>query len=235
MTALGPELWSGPMTPVPGSFLTLLTGPDRDAFDCIGRRRSFRKGSFLLREGERSSHVFLIRQGRVKIVATTAAGHEVLFAVRGPGELVGELAALTSRDAARTASLVALDAVEAQVVNGPDFLAFLEPRPRTLMLVVREIMDRLRDSDRRQVEFGSQPTIGRVAGYLAAMAEQEGKTVTGGIEISTLSQEELAGYIASSRESVARALTTLRRDGLISTGRRSIVVHDVEGLRSHRA
>jgi CRP/FNR family cyclic AMP-dependent transcriptional regulator len=102
------------------------------------------------------------------------------------------------------------------------------------MLVVREIMDRLRDSDRRQVEFGSQPTIGRVAGYLAAMAEQEGKTVTGGVEISTLSQEELAGYIASSRESVARALTTLRRDGLISTGRRSIVVHDVAGLRSHR-
>jgi CRP-like cAMP-binding protein len=222
------------MTAVTGSFLALLTGPDRSALDGIGRRRAFRRGSFLLREGERSNHVFLIRHGRVKIVATTVTGHEVLFAVRGPGELVGELAALTSHEAPRTASLVALEAVEAQVVNGPEFVAFLEQRPRALMLVVREIMDRLRDSDRRQVEFGSQPTIGRVAGYLAAMAEQDGKAVAGGIEITALSQEELASYIASSRESVARALTTLRREGLISTARRSIIVHDMAGLRSHR-
>jgi CRP/FNR family cyclic AMP-dependent transcriptional regulator len=129
---------------------------------------------------------------------------------------------------------VALGAVEAQVVSGPEFLGSLEQRPRVLMLVVRGIMDRLRDSDRRQIEFGSQPTIGRVAGYLAEMAEQDGRPVAGGIEITTLSQEELAGYIAASRESVARALTILRRDGLISTGRRSIVVHDLAGLRSHR-
>ncbi len=222
------------MTPVTGSFLTLLTGPDRIALDAIGRRRAFRRGGFLLREGEHSNHVFVIRQGRVKIVATTAGGQEVLFAVRGPGELVGELAALTADDVARTASIVALGAVEAQVMTGPVFLAFLEPRPRVLMLVVGKIMDRLRDSDRRQIEFGSQPTLGRVAGYLAEMAEHDGRTVTGGIEITTLSQEELAGYVMASRESVARALTTLRGHGLISTGRRSIIVHDLDGLLDHR-
>ena len=219
-----------------GSYLALLGAADRTALDAIGRRRAYRKGGFLLRDGERSDHVFVIRQGRVKAVATTRAGHELLLAVRGPGELVGELAALTADGAPRSASIVALTPVEAQVVAGHEFLDYLERRPRALMQVVRLVMERLRDADRRRVEFGSQPTMGRVAGYLVEMAERDGRAVPGGIAIATaLSQEELAGYIVASRESVARALMTLRREGLISTGRRSIVVHDLAGLSSYRA
>jgi len=224
------------VTPVAGSFLSLLGTEDRAALDAIGRHRGYRRGSFLLRSGERGDHVFVIHQGRVKIVATTAAGHELLLAVRGPGELLGELAALTADSTARSASMVALAAVEAQVLPGAEFLAFLERRPKVLMLVVRQVMERLRDADRRRIEFGSQPTMGRVAGYLAEMAERDGRPGPDGIAITTsLSQEELAGYIVASRESVARALTTLRREGLITTGRRRIVVHDLPGLLAHRA
>ena len=46
-----------------------------------------------------------------------------------------------------------------------------------------------------------------------------------------ISQEEIAGLISASRQSVARALTTLRQRGFIATGRRSITVRDVAGLR----
>jgi len=224
------------VTPVAGSFLWLLGAEDRVALDAIGRHRGFRRGSFLLRNGERSDHVFVIHEGRVKIVATTAAGQELLLAVRGPGELLGELAALTADSAPRSASMVALAPVEAQVLPGAEFLAFLERRPKVLMFVVRQLMERLRDADRRRIEFGSQPTMGRVAGYLAEMAERDGRPGPEGIAITTsLSQEELAGYIVASRESVARALTTLRREGLITTGRRRIVVHDLPGLLAYRA
>ena len=103
------------------------------------------------------------------------------------------------------------------------------------MIVLRKIMERLRDADRRRVEFGSQHTMGRVAGYLAEMAERHGRPLDGGIEIGvSLSQEELAGYIVASRESVARALMTLRRRGLITTGRRSVIVLDLDALRTYR-
>ena len=53
-----------------------------------------------------------------------------------------------------------------------------------------------------------------------------------GVEI-TLSQQELAGFVGASRESVVRALATLRRDGFVETNRRSVVVRDVEGLRAY--
>ena len=130
---------------------------------------------------------------------------------------------------------MALDPIVAQVIAGVDFEAFLEQHPRVLMIVMRKIMERLRDADRRRVEFGSQHTMGRVAGYLAEMAERHGRPIDAGIEIGVaLSQEELAGYIVASRESVARALTTLRRRGVITTGRRSVVVLDLDGLRTYR-
>ena len=217
-----------------GTFVSMLDEPDRAALATIGRQRAYRKGAVMLLEGDHSDHVFIIREGRLKVVVTTAAGHELLLAVRGPGELVGELSALTNGSEPRSASMVALDPIVVQVMAGSEFLAFLEQRPRVLLIVLRKIMDRLRDSDRRRIEFGSQPTMGRVAGYLAEMAERHGRPVAGGIEIVALSQEELAGYIVASRESVARALMTLRRRGLITTGRRSIIVLDVEGLRKYR-
>jgi CRP-like cAMP-binding protein len=218
-----------------GSFVALLDEPDRGALAGVGRQRQYRRGAVLLLEGDRSDHVLIVREGRVKIVSTTADGHEILLAVRGPGELIGELAALAPGPEPRSASVIALEPVVAQVVSGPDFLGFLEARPRAVMIVLRKVVDRQRDSDRRRVEFGSQHTMGRVAGYLAEMAERHGRRVDGGTEIGVaLSQEELAGYIVASRESVARALTTLRRRGLITTARRKIVVLDLAGLEAYR-
>jgi len=227
---------TSPAMEVPGgTFVSLLDEEGRTAVAALGGRRTYRRGAVLLLEGDRSDHVFIIREGRVKVVATTPAGQDLLLAVRGPGELVGELAALTNGTEPRSASMIALDPIVAQVIAGPDVIAFLEERPRVLMIVLRKIMERLRDADRRRVEFGSQHTMGRVAGYLAEMAERHGRPLDGGIEIGVaLSQEELAGYIVASRESVARALMTLRKRGLITTGRRSVVVLDLDGLRTYR-
>ncbi len=220
---------------VAGTFVALLDEPDRVVLAGVGRQRSYRRGAVLLLEGDRSDHVLIVHEGRVKIVSTTAEGREILLAVRGPGELIGELAALAAGPEPRSASVIALEPVVAQVVSGPDFLGFLEARPRALMIVLRKVVDRQRDSDRRRVEFGSQHTMGRVAGYLAEMAERHGRPVDGGTEIGVaLSQDELAGYIVASRESVARALTTLRRRGLITTARRKIVVLDLDGLQTYR-
>jgi CRP/FNR family cyclic AMP-dependent transcriptional regulator len=215
--------------------MELLDERDQRALGEIGRRRAYRRGAVLLLEGDHSDHVFVIREGRVKVVSTSPDGHELVLAIRGAGELIGELAALTGDSQPRSASIVALDPLVAQVVPGRDFLEFLERHPRALMIFVRNVIDRLRDADRRRMEFGSQDTLGRVAGYLTEMAEIHGRSANGGIELGVaLSQEELAGFVVASRESVARALMTLRKKGIITTGRRSIVVLDVNGLRAYR-
>ena len=148
-------------------------------------------------------------------------------------EVIGELSALEGNSQPRSASAVAVDTVAARVIPGAQFLDYLKRHPQAMVLLVRGLIGRLRDADRRRVEFGSFDTLNRVARLLAEMAQSGGRSTGDGVELGvSLSQEELAGLVSASRESVTRALTTLRRRGLVTTRRKSVVVTDVAALRA---
>lgn len=210
-----------------------MSTPGGPFLDAIGERavaalrlddvvRRWPAGSVLFHEGDRADRVLLVRQGRVKLVATEANGTETVLAVRGPGELVGEVAAVDGRP--RSASAVAVDAVTCSVVPTDLFRAVLEAEPGAAMALLRVMAARLREAEGRRAEHGSLDTVQRLARRLLELAGT-GTTVSG------LNQDDLAALIGGSRESVAKALLALRRAGLVRTGRRSIEVVDREGLR----
>jgi CRP-like cAMP-binding protein len=215
----------------PAAFASALDTEGRRCFESLGRLRRYPKGSMLFLEGDRSSSVLAIRTGRIKVTTTTAEGHELVLALRGPGALVGELASLSLGDRRRSATGVALGPVLAQVVPNDDFVSFLEQHPRALLALTRMIIGRLHDADRRRAEFGSYDTLGRLARVLRELADGSGVPTADGVRLDPpLAQHELAGLVGASRESVVRALTDLRRRGLIETGRRRLVVRDVTAL-----
>jgi CRP-like cAMP-binding protein len=104
--------------------------------------------------------------------------------------------------------------------------------PGAALALLRVVIARLRDSDNLRAEFGARDALGRVASRLAELAETAGEPCADGIRIAMpLTQEDLAQWVAASREAVARALASLRRRHLITTARREIVVTDLDGLR----
>ena len=216
-----------------GGFLAALDDDDRTALEALGTPRRYRAGAALILEGDESKHVFVLLDGSVKIASTAPDGRELLLAVRGAGEVIGELSALEGGSTSRSASVLALEPVSARSIPGPEFVDYLATHPEAMLLLVRGLIGRLHDADRRRVEFGSFDTLNRVARLLAEMAEATGRPAGDGVELGVpLSQEELAGMVSASRESVTRALTTLRRRGLVTTGRKSVVVTDVAALRA---
>ena len=71
-----------------------------------------------------------------------------------------------------------------------------------------------------------------MAARLVELAERFGEPTNGGVRVGLpLSQDELAGWTGASREAVSKALRSLRDRGLIETGRRRVVIYDLEGLR----
>jgi CRP-like cAMP-binding protein len=181
-------------------------------------------------EGGGSDEIVVVLAGRVKVSTVTADGKEVVLAFRGPGDLLGELSAIDGE--ARSATVGALEAVEAAVVAANDFRAFLSAHPRVAILLLEMLARRLRDADRKRVEFGAHDTLGRVAARLVELAERYGEPVAGGVRITLpLSQEELAGWTGSSREAVGKALHALRGLGWVRTERRRITVLEMEPLR----
>jgi CRP/FNR family cyclic AMP-dependent transcriptional regulator len=214
---------------VDGGVSGWLEGREIDALRQLGVQRRHRRGTYLMLEGDRGDHALLVLEGRVKVLATNADGAETLIAVRGPGDLVGELNALAGSDSPRSASVCALDDVVVRSIRATELLRFLGDHPPACLRVMRQLAARVRESTVRHTDAAGYDVLHRVARALAERTDEDGPD---GVDVSSgLSQRDLAGLVAGSPKSVSRALATLRSLGLVSTSRRSIVVHDIERLR----
>lgn len=223
---------SDPVAPGVASFHDGLRPDELAGLRQRGTVQRFRRGAVLFQEGDQADRVLVIEHGRVKIVSVTLDGREVVLAIRGPGDLLGELAAVDGQP--RSAAAVAMEDMEALVVPAARFAAFLEEHPAVTYRLLKTVVERLRDADRKRVEFGAHDAIGRVAQRLVELAERYGESAGNGIRIDLpLTQEELAGFTGSSREAVSRALRMLRTAGLVETHRMRITVTDLDGLRDY--
>jgi CRP-like cAMP-binding protein len=196
-----------------------------------GRTRTFERGQALFTEGDLAERVFLIERGWVTVTCTASSGREVVLGLRGPGEVLGELSVLDGEP--RSATAVAVGKVEAIVVSGSVLARALDDVDAARELI-RVLAARLRDADRKRLEFAAVDTLGRVAWRLHELGERFGEETNEGISVELpLSQEQLAGWCGASREATVKALTSLRSLGCISTGRRHVVIRDPEALRRH--
>jgi CRP-like cAMP-binding protein len=192
--------------------------------------RHFERGATIVHQGEIPGRVVVIERGYAKVTTTTEDGKEVVLAFRGPGDVVGELAALTGLP--RTATVRAIEPIDAMAVPVGDFEAWFEHHPRVALELLKVVIERLREANRQQFEYAAYQTLGRIALRLVELAERFGEPCDDGVRISLrISQEELAGWAGASREATSKALHDLREIGLIETERRRLTVRSIDGLR----
>lgn len=196
-----------------------------------GRRVRFRRGQALFTEGDVADRVFVIESGWVTIISVGPGGREIVLGLRGPGEVIGELSALDG--APRSATALAAADVEATVAPVSALTRALADSAAAMELL-RVLANRLRDADRKRLEFAALDSLGRVAWRLQELGERFGEKTAGGLEVELpLSQEQLASWCGASREATVKALAALRTLGWITTGRRTVLIRDADALRRH--
>ncbi len=214
--------------------LNRLEPNDRADLLALGFARRYAAGATIIHEGDEGDSVYVLLSGRVKVSVTATDGQQSVLCVLGPGELLGEFESIDEDEGPRTADNVALEVVECRVLRGVEFRAFLESHPRTAMVLLGTYVRRLRHSDRRRADVVALDTNHRVARLLLEQVSRRDMGDDNEVDVDLpLTQHELAGLAAASRESVVRALTSLRSRGLITTARRRITVCDVDGLRKY--
>src|SRR4051812_6281632 len=212
------------------TFLEALTPEEVADLRASGRERHYEANLALFHEGDDGGSVIVLLAGRAKLTVPSSSGREVIIAVRGPGDLLGELAALV--EAPRSATVATIEPVDALIVAGSAFASFLERNARVALVILRMVAERLLYADLQQAQFATHDVVGRVAHRLVELTERFGVDGENGIVLDVpLSQEELAGWTGSSREAVNKALQMLRSLQMIETGRRRFTVLDVDGLR----
>jgi CRP-like cAMP-binding protein len=196
-----------------------------------GTRRRYGSGDVLMREGELTNDVLLLRSGWVKVLLTTEEGVEALLAIRARGDIVGELSAID--EAPRSATIIACGRVVAQVLSRAHFQSLLQSRPEAWLTVARSVAQLLRDTNRRRLEFAGYSAKIRLARILAELDRRYGfQTAQGRVIALELTQSDLAAAIGAAEVTVQKALRELRDAGLIATSRRRITILRPTELKS---
>jgi CRP-like cAMP-binding protein len=196
-----------------------------------GARRQVPPGSVVFREGDRGASVYAVIAGQIKLTAATNAGRDVLLGLKGPGDCFGELAALDGRARSATATVLVPSVLAG--VDTATFLDLLVGQPRAALQLLQQLSAYLRTSNQRVSASVAESTVARAAHQLVDLATRhiEHGPTDGPIEL-TITQDDLAAWIGTTRESAARALARFRGARCVATSRGRITVTDLTTLYS---
>jgi CRP/FNR family cyclic AMP-dependent transcriptional regulator len=191
---------------------------------CV-QHRSFPRNAFILRAGEETDALYIILSGRVKVLIPDEEGHEVILSVMGPHEFFGEMGLLD--DQSRSASVETLEPCETLRISKSGFTSCLKDNFELAMLIIRNLVKRLREADRKIESLALIDVYGRVARLLIDMAEEiDGKWIVQ----HAPPKQEIARMIGASREMVSRVVKDLQHKGLIRAEKRKIIVLDRQSM-----
>jgi CRP-like cAMP-binding protein len=212
------------------SFYGMLTAEERARLSHIqAAARAYRPGYMLMIEGEQSLQVRVLLTGWAKATFVTAGGEEVVLRIYGPGDLFGGEAALGNLP--RSETVTALTSCNALVLSARRFTDLLTRDPGVARAFNLAMLQRAQGAD-EQIKLRHAPAAVRLARVLLDLARRAGTEAPDGITIPVdLSQGDLASWLGTSRSTVARMLHSLRDQGLIRTGYRSITITDPGQLR----
>ncbi|MBE8520798.1 Crp/Fnr family transcriptional regulator [Amycolatopsis sp. H6(2020)] len=202
----------------------------REALLRLGTPVGYEAHQRIIRQGDSARHTLLVLEGLVKIVVDTERGRDVVLAVRGRGDLLGEMATLERRP--RAAHVIACVPVKGRIIHGPDLGDFLERSPDASLAVARVLSERLRGSDRRGIDFMVCPAPVRVARALLEVTQRCSENVEAGRGIGIpLSQKDIASLAGTGLSSAEKAFKLLEEAGALDRRYRRVLVTDLSRLR----
>jgi CRP/FNR family transcriptional regulator, cyclic AMP receptor protein len=184
-------------------------------------RRSAPRSTTIMAGGDATDSLYIVLSGRLKVMMSDADGKEVILAILGPGEFFGEMGLID--DEPRSASVVTIEPCELLAITKRDFKKCLAENFEMAMAVMRGLVRRLREADRKIGSLALLDVYGRVARLLLDMAEN-----VNGEKIVTkrLPKQDIAKMIGASREMVSRVMKDLMTGGYIEMRGSNIVLHD---------
>ena len=184
-------------------------------------RRTVPRGAVIIVEGDPTDSLYIVISGRMRVLMSDADGKEVILAILGPGEFFGEMGLID--DSPRSATVMAVEACELIVINKRDFKKCLSENFEMAMTVMRGLVRRLREADRKIGSLALLDVYGRVAHLLIDMAEM----VNGQRMVTRrLPKQDIAKMIGASREMVSRVMRDLQLGGYIEMRGSQILLRD---------
>ena len=187
-------------------------------------KRNCGSGKMVFQRGDAVSSLFIVETGQIEIYKTDDDYRRLTLWHIGPGELFC-VPSLLNGTAIANAEVVK-DAVF-YCLEKKDFDELLERFPRIAAGFLKCLSGRIIHYSQSVDTIAFASASARVADVLLKHHDHDGK----GKAVCTLSRDEIISMTGACRETVSRTLSKFRKERLIDMQGRTIVIHDVEGLK----
>ena len=179
-----------------------------------GFTSSYPKGSVLFVEGETARGVFIVCSGRVKLSTSSSEGRTLILRTLGGGEILGASAVITKKQ--HETSCETLEASQMHVVRIEQFLSLVGSNPQAMLFVAKQLAEQYYEAQREIRTLGLSQNTGEKLARLVLDWCESGQHTDGGIRLKVMvTHEEIAQMIGTTRETVTRLLSDLRRRHVI--------------------
>ncbi len=187
--------------------------------DSVVKRR-FRRGELVVEQGRNSNALFILLNGRARVLTADNRGREVILAVLEAGDYVGEMSLIDHEP--HSATVRAEVQTDMLVLARADFARCLPDHSSLAYGILRGLVRRLRNADRQIESLALLDVYGRVARALLDMAEDGADGAK--IIRHKVSRQDMAKVVGASREMVSRVMKDLEEKGVIETQDNGFVV-----------
>ena len=187
---------------------------------------TFSKGSTIFRQGDTDHRMYLVEEGRVKLVRQSVDRRIQLLSIHGRGEILGEIPVFDPTGGPRTASAVVMvNRTKVAALDLDALFDWLTQHPKVAVDMLQVLANRLRTNNERISDLVFMDVPARLAKTLLNLATRFGEPFEQGLMVPhDLTQEELAQLVGASRETVNKALMDFSNRGWISRRGRTIII-----------
>ncbi|MGA7686156.1 MAG: Crp/Fnr family transcriptional regulator [Terriglobales bacterium] len=202
------------------------------SFESIKYAGAYPKGAVLFVEGQAPRGIFVLCQGRVKLSICASDGRTLILKIAEPGEVLGLSAAVSGKPYELTAETV--DACQANFIRREDFLRFLKEHSDACFKVAEQLSEKYNIACHEVRSLGLSHSAGeKLAKLIVEWSSKNGEAakLEPRVKVS-LTHEEIAQMIGTSRETVTRLFAELKKRQILQTRGSTLVIRNKAALRS---
>ncbi|MBZ5531402.1 MAG: Crp/Fnr family transcriptional regulator [Acidobacteriia bacterium] len=174
------------------------------------------KGTLLCLEGQSPRGIYILCTGRAKLSTTSAEGKSIILRIAEPGEVLGLTAAVSNTP--YEATIETMEPSQANFISQGDFVKFLQEFPDVGLKVAQQLTHNCKCAYSEIRSLGLSNSVPeKIAKLLLSWAQNPvniPRRIDQGIPIRvTLTQEEIAQFVGTTRETVSRVLGDFRKKG----------------------
>jgi CRP/FNR family transcriptional regulator, cyclic AMP receptor protein len=206
------------------SLFSALKDDEIEAISRITTLKRCPKGYVVFQEGEEGDALYIIVNGKVRVMIYDDEGREYILDIIGKDGFFGELSLID--ELPRSANIITIEDSTFLVIKRVEFSKLLIDNPVLTLSIMKTLSKRLRAADERIRGFAFLSVEGRILKYLLDIGEKTGVKIKNYLIIEKgPSQIEIANSCGCTRETVSRMIKNLVEKGILSVVKKHYAIN----------